>query len=83
MKNTLSAALLLANIISQSAHAQSTTGSVSGTVVDSESGETLIGVNVVLEGTLKGTATDIDGKYALKSVEPGIYTLIVLSLIHI
>ena len=77
MKHTLFVALLLANIISQSAHAQSTTGSISGTVVDSESGETLIGVNVVLEGTLKGTATDIDGKYALKSVEPGIYTLIV------
>ena len=77
MKHTLFVALLLANIISRSAHAQSTTGSISGTVVDSESGETLIGVNVVLEGTLKGTATDIDGKYALKSVEPGIYTLIV------
>ena len=77
MKHIFFVALLLANIISQSAHAQSTTGSISGTVVDSESGETLIGVNVVLEGTLKGTATDIDGKYALKSVEPGIYTLIV------
>lgn len=77
MKYILFVTLFIAHLISQSAHAQSTTGSITGTVVDSESGETLIGVNVVLEGTLKGTATDIDGKYTLKSVEPGIYNLIV------
>ena len=77
MKHILFVTLALASLISQSAQAQNATGSISGTVVDSESGETLIGVNVVLEGTLKGTATDIDGKYTLKAVEPGIYTLVV------
>ena len=58
-------------------YSQSTSGSLRGLVVDSETGETLIGVNVVLEGTLKGTATDIDGKYILRAIEPGTYTLIV------
>ena len=77
MKHIIFVTLLLASITSQSVQAQNTTGSISGTVVDSESGETLIGVNVVLEGTLKGTATDIDGKYTLKTVEPGTYTLVV------
>ena len=77
MKHILFVTLALASLISQSAQAQNATGSISGTVVDSESGETLIGVNVVLEGTLKGTATDIDGKYILKAVEPGTYTLVV------
>lgn len=77
MKHIFFVTLVLASLIGQSAQAQNTTGSISGTVVDSESGETLIGVNVVLEGTLKGTATDIDGKYTLKAVEPGTYTLVI------
>lgn len=36
---------------------------VSGTVTDAESGETLPGVNVVVQGTTTGTSTDIDGGY--------------------
>ncbi len=51
------------------------TGSVTGTVVDAETGETLIGVNVVLQGTSIGTSTNIDGQYTIRNVEPGSYTL--------
>src|SRR5690625_3028430 len=42
---------------------------VSGTVTDQE-GEALIGVNVQVKGTSKGTATDFDGDYGLEDVEP-------------
>ena len=42
---------------------------VSGTITD-ESGSGLPGVNIVVEGTSKGTVSDIDGKYALE-VEQG------------
>ncbi|MEX0609616.1 MAG: TonB-dependent receptor [Balneolaceae bacterium] len=52
-------------------------GNISGTVVDAESGETLIGVNVVIEGTTKGTSSDLDGNYSIRNVETGTYTLIV------
>jgi outer membrane receptor protein involved in Fe transport len=52
-------------------------GTLTGTVVDAETGETLIGVNVVLEGTLKGTSTDLDGRYTIRAIEPGTYTLLV------
>ncbi len=38
---------------------------VSGSVAD-ESGEPLIGVNVLEKGTLNGTITDLDGKYSFK-----------------
>ncbi|MCB0494703.1 MAG: TonB-dependent receptor [Cyclobacteriaceae bacterium] len=38
---------------------------VSGTVVDSETGESLIGVTIVEVGTSNGTVTDIDGKYTI------------------
>ncbi len=54
-----------------------TQSKITGTVVDSQLGESLIGVNVVIEGTIKGTATDIDGKFSIRNVEPGTYTIIV------
>lgn len=41
------------------------TGTVTGTVVDSE-GEPLIGATVLVKGTSTGTATDIDGHFSLK-----------------
>jgi outer membrane receptor for ferrienterochelin and colicin len=52
-------------------------GKITGTVVDSQTGESLIGVNVVIEGTIKGTATDIGGRYTIRNVEPGTYTIVV------
>ena len=36
-----------------------------GTVVDSSTGETLIGVNVKVQGEDGGTITDIDGKFQI------------------
>lgn len=41
---------------------------VSGTVKD-ESGEPLIGVSILIEGTSTGTVTDLDGNYALRAAE--------------
>lgn len=37
---------------------------VSGTVLDAESGEALIGATVVAQGTTTGTTTDINGKFS-------------------
>lgn len=53
------------------------TGKITGTIVDGSTGETLIGVSVVIEGTIKGAATDIDGNYSIRNVEAGVYNLIV------
>ena len=39
--------------------------SISGSVMDQESNEPLIGANVVVQGTTIGTITDIDGKFNL------------------
>jgi TonB-linked SusC/RagA family outer membrane protein len=38
---------------------------VTGKVIDSNTGEALVGVNVVIKGTTKGTVTDINGNYSL------------------
>ncbi|MEZ5003394.1 MAG: TonB-dependent receptor [Chitinophagales bacterium] len=48
---------------------------IRGTVIDDETGETLIGVNVLIEGTSIGTTTDIDGNYTLR-VKVGSYNLV-------
>ncbi len=42
---------------------------VSGTVTDEFTGETLIGVNILIVGTTMGTTTDLNGRYSL--VLPG------------
>jgi iron complex outermembrane receptor protein len=38
---------------------------VNGTVTDADSGEPLIGVNILVKGTSTGTVTDFDGKYEI------------------
>ena len=50
-------------------------GSISGTITDSETGETLIGVNVLVLGTSYGTASDFDGNYRIDGLRSGEYTL--------
>ncbi|NBC16409.1 MAG: TonB-dependent receptor [Bacteroidetes bacterium] len=58
------------------AHAQSY-GSLTGVVTEAQTGETLPGANVVLEGTGYGTATQNDGTYRLTRVPAGTYTVAV------
>jgi outer membrane receptor protein involved in Fe transport len=53
-----------------------TTGKIAGRVLDKETGEPLIGINVVVKGTSLGSATDIDGYYAILSVPPGVQTIV-------
>ncbi len=50
-------------------------GTVRGTVTDATAGDPLPGANIVLVGTQKGAATDSDGSYAIKGVEPGTYSV--------
>ena len=45
-----------------------------GTVTDAQSGETLIGATIIVEGTSTGVTTDFDGKFKL-TVNPGSYNV--------
>ncbi len=53
-----------------------TTGKISGTVVDKETGEPLIGCNILVEETALGAATSLDGTYFILNIPPGKYNLI-------
>jgi len=50
-----------------------TTGKIAGKVTNAATGEPLIGVNIIIEGTIVGAATDIDGNYIILNIPPGTY----------
>lgn len=66
--------LLLMCLLSTAIFA-STTGKIVGVVTDSESGEVLIGVNVIISELGVGAATDMDGYFAILNVPPGSFSL--------
>ncbi len=53
------------------------TGTISGTVTDSKTGEAVIGANVMIQGTSIGSPTDLEGNFLITGVKPGTYTLAV------
>ena len=58
-------------IINKQARTVSSTKNISGVVKD-ETGEPVIGANVVVKGTTKGTVTDMNGRYSLEVPEGGV-----------
>lgn len=50
-------------------------GAITGYVTDIETGEPLVGVNVVLEGTPFGSTTDITGKFYIANIPSASYNL--------
>ena len=71
-KKLLSLAIL-SSLFTVSAFAQS--GTLSGTITDASTGESLPAVNVVLTEIMKGASTDADGEYQITGIEPGTYTV--------
>jgi hypothetical protein len=53
--------------------AYSQSGKISGKVVDGNTGEALPFVNIMVEGTTQGAASDIDGFYSIIGLRPGNY----------
>jgi len=51
-------------------------GKIAGTVQEAGTGDALIGVSILIEGTTRGTTTDADGNYVLLNLRPGSYTLV-------
>ncbi|MEM9666671.1 MAG: carboxypeptidase-like regulatory domain-containing protein, partial [Bacteroidota bacterium] len=52
-------------------------GRIVGRVTDGSTGETLPGANVIIQGTSRGAATDLEGRYTIPNVPPGPLTLVV------
>ena len=52
-----------------------TTGKIAGRVIDANSGDPLAGVNILVDGTQLGAATDLDGSFFILNVPPGKYNV--------
>lgn len=52
-------------------------GNIKGTVLDKETGEPIIGANVLIENTNIGAATDLEGKFKIENVNAGKYNIVI------
>lgn len=52
-----------------------TTGKIAGKVIDKKTGEPIPFVNVIIEGTNFGAATDLEGEYVILNLPPGKYNV--------
>lgn len=70
MKKIISLVLLLPFFIYAG-----TTGKLAGTIKDAQTGEPLVGANVIIEGTNFGAATNLNGEYVILNISPGRYNV--------
>jgi uncharacterized membrane protein len=52
-----------------------TTGKLTGKVTDADTGEPVIGANILIDGTYMGAAADVNGEYVINNIPPGEYTV--------
>ena len=71
MKNNFTICVILILVFAGNLFGQSVT--VYGKILDAKTQEPLIGATVILEGTDRGTTTDIDGRFEIPDVKPGPY----------
>ncbi len=55
--------------------AQTGSGRIAGKVIDKQTGEALIGANVIVKGTNFGAATDANGEFLITHLPPGTYSV--------
>ena len=65
--------LLLA--LSLSVGGQESTGTLTGTVKDKNTGELLFGAGIKLVGTYKGQTSDLDGRFVISGIKAGDYNI--------
>lgn len=62
-------------IFSQLFSQEKRVGTLTGTVIDSETKQALTGVNVIVENTFLGSATDSKGRFIIKEIPAGNYSV--------
>ncbi len=59
---------------------QATVGTITGTLMDAENAQPVVGANMTLRGTVIGATSDAKGKFTLRRIKPGTYTLAISML---
>ncbi len=68
--------LLLCTMLFSTASVFAQAGSIKGTVTDANGGP-IIGATVVIEGTSKGTVSDVSGNYSIQNLSEGPVSVVV------
>ncbi len=86
MKKVVIAVILMLSVVAvqakksdtkdKTADTKATTMQLAGTISDEVSGESLVGVEVKIEGTDLKTYTDFDGHFSFDGVKPGEYKIV-------
>ncbi len=66
---------LIATVASSLPVIAQSSGSITGKIIDSKTGEGLPSVNVLVKGTYYGVSSDVDGKFIIPKVNPGVYDI--------
>jgi TonB-dependent receptor len=75
LRNKISSWFLLSFFLALQPVLAQGSGSIKGKVVDSQTGDPLIGANVVLQSTSLGAAADLEGRFNIRNVSPGKWTV--------
>ncbi len=67
--------ILLVSFCASTSPLLAANATIEGTVKDSKTGDPLPGANVLLVKTSLGASTDLQGKYTIRNVPPGTYTV--------
>lgn len=51
------------------------TGKITGTIVEEQSGDPMVGVNVIIKETTLGAATDLNGQFIILNITPATYDI--------
>jgi hypothetical protein len=54
-----------------------TSGKIAGRITEAGTNEPIPGVNIVIQGTTLGAASDLNGNYVILNVPPGIYRVVI------
>jgi outer membrane receptor protein involved in Fe transport len=67
--------IVLISLMTSAGSFAGVTGKITGVIKDKDTGEPLIGANVIVEGTSRGAAADDQGRYVIINMPPGTYNL--------
>jgi len=73
-------AIIILALIFFSSNIYANTGSIRGKIIEEKTNEAVIGVNVIVKGTYKGAASDIDGNYHITGLAEGDYDIEISSI---
>lgn len=64
--------LLIAVLMMSDFSFAGTTGKIRGKIIDKDTGEPIVGANVIVDGTYFGAAADIEGEYYINNIPPAV-----------